>query len=202
MQFEFKSDFPVQDDACKQATGKALADWFQIIEANGLSTKRRDAIQHIYNETGRGKDVWWPTTIWVEFERARGIVQRDGRAEGYNICCTKGFKQTPAEIFAHLRHEAAFAQWVQGWSGALVEGAPFTCGVCSGAVGRIRDGKDLRLLWQSPGCGVTDVEMMFVVAAGKTTLNIYHKRIASRDEADGLRRAWGQALDRLKALVG
>ncbi|MBI5608469.1 MAG: SRPBCC domain-containing protein [Deltaproteobacteria bacterium] len=202
MHFEFAPDFPVTDAACSLATGKPFAHWFQVIDSAGLASKRREAIQHIYNDTGRGKDVWWPTTIWVEFERARGIVQRDGRAEGYNICCTKGFKQTPAEIFVHLASEPALAKWVEGWSGALVEGTPFTCGPCKGTVGRIRDGKDLRLQWQSPGFGVTDVEMMFAVAAGKTTLNVYHKRIATRDEADGLRRAWGQALERLKPLVG
>ncbi len=37
---------------------------------------------------------------------------------------------------------------------------------------------------------------------GKTTINCYHKRIATRAEADGLRRAWGEALDRLKARAG
>ncbi len=201
MDIQFAPDFPVTDEACVEATAKPMAYWFARIEAEGLASKRRDAIQLIYNETNRGKDVWWPTTLWVEYERCKGIVQKDGRPEGYNICCTKGFKQAPDEIFPHFATESAIQAWVTGWSGAMVEGTAFACGPCTGKVGRIRPAKDVRLTWQSPGFGPSEVEMQFNVMGGKTTINVYHKRLSTRDEADGMRRAWGAALDRLKALV-
>lgn len=202
MQVDYESDFPVTDEACVAATGKPFADWFRRIEAAGLADKRRDAIQLVYNETGRGKDVWWPTTIWVEFERVRGVVKKDGRPEGYNICCTKGFKETPEALFPHFASEAAFGAWVTGWSGAIADGAPFRCGDATGTVGRIRPAKDIRMVWSSPGRPPTEIEIQFAVMGGKTTINFYHKRIGTRAEADGLRRAWGAALDRLKARVG
>jgi len=201
MQIAFVPDVPETTEACAAATGKDFAGWFAQIEAAGFGNKRREAIQHIYDATGRGKDVWWPTTIWVAYERARGVVQRDGRAEGDNICCTKGFKAPVSEVFRHFASEAALQAWIPGWQGAVQEGAPFTCGACSGSVGRVRLDKDLRMSWQSPGFGPTDVEVQFNDVKGKLTVNIYHKRIASRAEADGLRRAWGEALDRLKGLV-
>jgi hypothetical protein len=56
--------------------------------------------------------------------------------------------------------------------------------------------------WSSPSYAPTEIEVQFNVMAGKTTVNLYHKRITTRAEADGLRRAWGEALDRLKARVG
>lgn len=202
MNVELRPDHPVTDEACRAATGRSFADWYTFIDAAGLAKKRRDAIQLVYNETGRGKDVWWPTTIWVEMEKARGIVQKDGRPEGYNICCTKGFKQSPAELFPHFATEAAFGGWVGGWEGAMAEGAAFRCGAASGTVGRIRPDKDIRMTWLTPGRAPTDIEIQFTVMGGKTTVNIFHKRIPERDEADGLRRAWGEALDRLKAKVG
>ena len=202
MHVDYRPDAPVTDESCRAATGRSFAEWFAFIDAAGLAEKRRDAIQLVYNETGRGKDVWWPTTIWVELEKARGIVQKDGRPEGFNICCTKSFRQTPAELFPHFATEAAFGAWVPGWSGAIEEGAPFRCGDATGTVGRIRPAKDIRMKWASPGRAPTDIEIQFAVLGGKTTINFYHKRIASRDEADGLRRAWGDALDRLKARVG
>ena len=149
-----------------------------------------------------GKDVWWPTTIWVEYEATRGVVAKDGRPEGYNICCTKSFKVTPSELFPHSATEAAFAAWVPGWSGVMEEGAAFRCGDCSGQVGRLRTDKDIRMKWSSPSYAPTEIEVQFNVMAGKTTVNLYHKRITTRAEADGLRRAWGEALDRLKARVG
>ncbi len=202
MNVDYTSDYPVTDAACLAATGRSFADWFKEIENVGLSAKRREAIQHIYNATGRGKDVWWPTTIWVESERARGVVKKDGRPEGFNICCTKGFKQGPDLLFSHFESEEAFAAWVPGWSGKIEEGASFSCGEARGTVGRIRPGKDLRLAWQGPGFGPTEIEVQFVVADGKTTIQFYHKRIPSRAEADGLRRGWADALDRLKSRVG
>jgi hypothetical protein len=202
MKVDYTPDFPVTDEACRAATGRPLAEWYARIDAAGLADKRRDAIQLVYNETNRGKDVWWPTTIWVELERARGIVKKDGRAEGYNICCTKGFKQAPDEVFPHFASEAAFAAWVPGWQGAIAEGTPFRCGDAVGTVGRIRPAKDVRMTWQGPGYPPTEIEIQFNVIGGKTTINFYHKRIQTRDEADGLRRAWGEALDRLKARVG
>jgi len=203
MKLELRADHPVTPEACKAATGKTFAEWFDTIEGAGLQAKRRDAIQLVYDATGRGKDVWWPTTIWVEYERARGVVvKKDGRPEGYNICCTKSFKQTPAEIFPHFATEAAFAAWVGDWAGAMVEGSKFTCAGCTGVVGRIRADKDIRMTWDTPGHGPSEIEVQFAVMGGKTTINFYHKRLATRDEADGLRRAWGEALDRLKARVG
>ena len=75
MHVDYTPDFPVTDDSCRAATGRTFAEWGAYIEAAGMAEKRRDAIQAVYNETGRGKDVWWPTTIWVEFERARGVVE-------------------------------------------------------------------------------------------------------------------------------
>lgn len=202
MHVAYTPDFPVTDVACKAATGRSFADWYALIDGAGLATNRRDAIQLVYNETGRGKDVWWPTTIWVEFERARGIVKKDGRAEGYNICCTKGFKLAPADLFPHFATQEALGAWVTGWTGEVTEGGRFRCGDASGTVGRIRANKDIRLDWQGPGFSPTEIEIQFTVLGDKTTINIFHKRIATRAEADGLRRAWGVALDHLKRRVG
>ena len=202
MHVDQRPDFPVTDEACRAATGRNFSEWFAFIDAAGFQDKRRQAIELVYTEAGRGKDVWWPTTIWVELERAHVVVKKDGRPEGYNICCTKSFKLGPAELFPHFATEAAFGAWVTGWSGAITEGATFTCGEAGGTVGRVRDSKDIRMTWTSPGRGPTEIEIQFNVVADKTTINFYHKRIDTRDEADGLRRAWAGALDRLKARVG
>ena len=79
MDITFAPDSAVDDASCKAATGKTFAERAALIDERGLGGKVRDAIQLIYDQTGRGKDVWWPTTIWVEYERRRGIVKKDGR---------------------------------------------------------------------------------------------------------------------------
>ena len=199
MDISFTPDFAVDDASCEAATGKTYAEWAALLAERGLPDQRREAINLIYDQTGRGKDVWWPTTIWVELERQRGVVKKDGRGEGYNICCTKGFKLTPEEVFQAFASAAEVDSWVGGWQGEISEGASFSVAGCSGTVGRIRPGKDLRLSWQSPGFEPSEIEIQLTAAAGKTTVNINHKRLQTRAEADGLRRAWGAALDRLKA---
>jgi Activator of Hsp90 ATPase homolog 1-like protein. len=45
------------------------------------------------------------------------------------------------------------------------------------------------------------VEIKFQPAPGKTTVMVTHDRLQTREEADGLRAAWGEALERLKKLV-
>ncbi len=62
-------------------------------------------------------------------------------------------------------------------------------------------GKTIRLVWKDPSAPGTPVEVKFQPATGKTTVMITHDRLQTREEADGLRAAWGEALGRLKALV-
>ena len=174
-------------------------------EAQGeIAGKRREAISYLYDGTGRGKDLWWPTTIWVEKERREGVVQKDGRAEGYNICATK-------TIAAPV--EAVYAAWIgegpAAWWGDAPKVAPdASISDANGNVAkatRVRENKDLRYQWQTGGEGdVTGVDVAFVdKGKGKTGITLNHQRIQTREEADGLRRAWGEAFERLKkALEG
>lgn len=192
-------DKPVDDATCMAATGKTLAEWFAAIESFGPEKGRREVINWLYDETGRGKDVWWPTTIWVEFERAKGIVnKKDGLAEGYNICVTKTITASPEAVYKAFTDPAH-----SGWLGANAasEGATYTdAGGNSGTWLRLRPGKDVRIAWQTKGVDTpTQVDAMFVEKGGKTGITLNHQRIQTRDEADGLRAAWSAAFDRLKA---
>jgi hypothetical protein len=44
------------------------------------------------------------------------------------------------------------------------------------------------------------VDVMFQDNKGKCLMNVMTSRIQTRDEADGLRNAWSEALTRLKSL--
>lgn len=78
VKYDFRPDSPEDDDACLAATGKTYDQWFAAIEAAGLSSKRREGIQMIYDATGRGKDVWWPTTVAVNHKRIATRAEADG----------------------------------------------------------------------------------------------------------------------------
>jgi hypothetical protein len=60
----------------------------------------------------------------------------------------------------------------------------------------------IKLDWmQADAAPDTPVEVKFQPAGAKTTVMVQHDRLQTRADADGLRRAWGEALDRLKAVV-
>jgi len=185
MQVDLVSDFPVTDEACKATTGKTFGQWIATIDARGIGKGRREVIQWLYDETGRGKDVWWATTIWVEYERSKGVVvKKDGLAEGYNICVTKSVSAPVAAAFS------AFSSVVESCGNAAV-------------LLRVREDKDLRFSWQTSGVpDKTLVDVTFLDSGkGKTAIAIMHTRIQTRAESDGLRNAWTKVLNDLKARV-
>lgn len=198
MKVNLAPDNPINDEACKQATGKTIDQWISAVQANpAFEGKRRDAIQWMYAEMGTKGDVWWPTTLWVEMERRAGKVQKDGRPEGYHICVTKTIAAPVEKVYD------AFAKDMSPWysDAKLASDSSFSDGDGNKATAtRVRENKDLRYKWLTAGVeGETDVEVVLQDKGnGKTGLLLNHMRIPSREEADGLRRAWGEAFDRLK----
>lgn len=195
MKIELTPDFPVTEDACHSATGRTISQWIEALEAQGDSLRtRRDAIQWLYAEMK--KDPWWSVTVWVEMERRKGIVKKDGKGEGYNICSTKTVNAPLSKVYAAFAGPGDLA-----WFGGKAE-SDHSLKSSEGHAGqaiRVRADKDLRYAWQTVGMpDPTEVDVMFAEKGGKTGITLNHNRIPTREEADGLRRAWGEALSRLK----
>ena len=198
MKVELKPDFEVSDASCKECTGKSLAEWSEALKAASPAS-RREAIQYLYGEMN--KDPWWPTTAWVEHEKRLNVLQKDGKAEGYNICVTKSVK-APASTVYEAFTGPSLTEWI-GEGASFEEGGRFEDGDGNGGeVLRARPGKDLRFAWATTGSqDSSQVDVMFAEKDGKTGITLNHGRIQSRAEADGLRRAWGDALTKLKAIL-
>ncbi len=181
MKIDLKPDHEVSDASCKASTGKTFAEWFAWIESEHPGQGRREIIRVIYEETGRGSDVWWPTTIWVEYEAHKGVVKKDGSAEGYTICSTKTIAAPVDAIYALMAGTAAEGDKYSDPDGNAGEWL------------RLRPGKDVRLGWKTAGVeSGTMVDCTFVdKGKGKTLVTLTHSKIQTRAEADGLRNAWG-----------
>lgn len=205
MLVEYKSDFPVTEAACKKATGKGLKEWFAALDAKPeLNQKRRDAVSWMAESIGAtSTDIWWATTIWVEYERAHKVVnKKDGRAEGYNICSTKTIAAPVADVFAAWTDAGALAEWFgAGVNLDLTDGGKWNDGDGnSGEYLRIRDNKDLRFTFNHADAEAPTLVDVTIAdkGKGKSGLTLMHQRIQNRPEADGLRNAWSQAFERLK----
>ena len=196
MKVELRPDFEVSDESCKNCTGRTLKEWSAALDAASPAT-RRDAVQFLYGEMN--KDAWWPTTAWVEHEKLKGIVQKDGRGEGYNICVTKSIASPIADVYEAFTG-ADLAKWF-GDAAKFEEAGRIEDGDGNGGdMLRARKDKDLRFTWKTAGLDDdSQVDVAFADNKGKTGITLNHGRIQSRAEADGLRRAWGEALTRLKA---
>lgn len=203
MKIELRPDRPVDDTSARADTGKSLAEWFAALDAFGGPAKGRREIGNLLIFTHK-LDPWWSSTLNIEYEAARQVVDKDGRPKGYMICPTKTIKASPEACYDAFASAAQLDRWFgDGNRLELVEGGAWSNADGNRAtIRKLSPGKSLRLLWTQPEAAPdTPVEVKFQPAGAKTTVMISHDRLQSRAEADGLRRAWGEALDRLKKVL-
>lgn len=201
MKVDNTPDYPVTDEACQSATGKTFADWFAHLDSiDGLKIGRRESVMTMLPPN---KDPWWPTTIFVEYEASKGVKKKDGLAEGFTICVTKTINAPVEKVYATWTDAAHFSQMFDdNGQQDVTEGGSLSCDAgCKATFTRVRENKDLRMTWEHPGCTAPMVvDVQFQDNKGKTLMNVMTSRIQTRAESDGLRNAWSEALNRLKAL--
>lgn len=202
MKVTLRSEKVVSDENVKMETGKSFAEWWKALDVFGGPAKgRREIGAYLYGELK--VDAWWSATLQVEYERHKGVVEKDGRGKGYTICATKSVKATPERCW----ETCASGKALDAWFGPKNELDLKAGGSLANADGNAADvkgvtpGKTIRLIWKDPSAPGTPVEIKFQPAAGKTTVMVTHDRLQTREEADGLRAAWGEALERMKKLV-
>jgi uncharacterized protein YndB with AHSA1/START domain len=193
----------IDDSTAKQKTGKTLKQWYAVLDAGGgLALGRRELVSLIYDQAA--KDVWWSTTIVIEYERAKGQKEKDGRPTGYSICSTKTIEAPLKSVFAAFGDAKPLDQWLGSKTKLQFEdGGTLKNGDGDSAtIVRIRPNKDLRLAWHGKLAPDTTVDVMFAdKGKGKTGITLNHTRIQSRREADQIRAGWSTAFDALKALL-
>jgi len=203
MKVERKADHAVSESSCKSATGKSLAEWFEALDQHGgVALGRRVLSKWIEYE--HDVEPWWATTITNEYEIARGDLARDGKPKGYSICPTKSIKAGTKDCFGAFSTASALNQWFGPkneidlrdggrWRNADGNRATFK---------KINPGKNIRLIAEDEGLTwPTPVEIKFEGSGAKCTVMVAIERLQTRAEADGYRRAWAEALDKLKAFV-
>ncbi len=188
-------------EAIRKATGKSWDDWYGLMDKFGGAAKGRKALGEFLLKK-HGVDAWWTTTLIVEYEKARKVVEKDGQPKGYNICVTKAIKAKPAQVFDAFSSAAKLGKWLgAGTKLDFREGGSLeTAGGHRGSIKKINPGKLIRFTWEGQRHAAGElVEVKLQPSGEKCSVILTHDRIQTRDAADGLRTAWGQALDTLKA---
>lgn len=198
MKIELRSDKPL--DAIHAETGRSLDEWFALLDAFGGPAKGRREIGNHLLATYR-IDPWWVATLNIEYEAHHGLREKDGKPKGYMVCATKSIKAPAQACFDAFASAKALDRWLG--SGHVLDfrdGGELRNGDGNLAtLRRINPGKTIKLVWQQADAAAgTPVEVKFEPVGAKTTVMVTHDRLQTRADADGLRRAWGAALDRLK----
>lgn len=201
MNFTLKSEHNVTNEAAKSATGKTLDQWFaELDKADGLKLGRREINNRLYAQK---LDPWWCATIAVEYEKHHDIRKKDGLYEGYFVCATKTIAAPPADVFKACASGEELSKWFgNGTRADVKDGGSFQNNDGDkGTFLRVRQNKDIRMTFENVGLSApTQVDVQLQdKGKGKTGVLVNHTRIQTREEADGLRAAWGKALDQLKA---
>ena len=194
----------LSEESVKSATGRTWKEWFAILDKRGGTAQGRRLItDFLYGECKL--DIWWCATLNVEYEAARGAVEKDSRPKGYMICATKTIAAPVDKAYDSWITSEALNRWFSTKNkGEVVDGGRYSnADGDAGLFKRVRKNKDLRFTWENaahtPG-SIVDVTFQDK-GKGKTLITVTHDRIQTRPEADGLREGWGQALDRLKTVL-
>lgn len=202
MKYKLEPDHPVTNEAAKAATGKTLDQWFsQLDKQDGLKQGRRAINTNLYEQK---VDPWWCTTIAVEYEKKHDVRKKDGLYEGYFICSTKTIAAPVKDVYDAWTDNTKLSEWFGAATKADVkdDGKYQNKDGDRGTFLRVRPNKDLRFSFENAAFSApSQVDVQFQdKGKGKTGLLVNHARIQDRGEADGLRSAWAEALNKLKAL--
>ncbi len=199
MQVELRAQHEPNDETAQAHTGRTLTEWFQAIDAQGGTAQGRRAIGEFLLREHK-VDAWWTSTITVEYEKARGLLEKDGRPKGYSICVTKNVAAPAARVWRAFTTPAELSTWLgAGMTSEAKEGETFANADGNrGTYLRLSPPKTLRFTWHGGACTQSSVEVKLQDKDGKCGITLNHERIATRAEADGLRTGWGRALQRLK----
>ncbi len=202
MKYKLEADHPITDAEAQAATGNTLAQWFaELDKLDGLKQGRSAVNKHL---VARKVEPWWCTTIAVEYEKHHGARRKDGLYEGYFVCSTKTIAAPLATVFAAWSDNESLRQWFGDATTAEVKdgGKYENKDSDQGTFLRVRKDKDLRLTFENPAFSApTQVDVQFQdKGKEKTGVTLSHTRIQTRAEADGLRAAWAETLDRLKTI--
>ncbi|UHQ19305.1 SRPBCC domain-containing protein [Lysobacter sp. KIS68-7] len=203
MKIDLRSDKPLDEATTWLETGRTAEDWFALLDTLGGPDLGRQAIgDHLRAEFAL--DPWWIDTLLVEYERARGAKETDGRALGYAIDVERRIDASPRACFDAFATGAALDHWFgtdneidfrDGGAWANADGN-------RAVLRKVVAPKSIVLTWhQSDAAPNTPVELHFVAAGNATDVKVMQERLQTRPEADGLRRAWSEALARLQATL-
>lgn len=170
----------MSDAAVKAKTGCTWEKWVWALDSAGAADMSHRAIAEMVHGTFKVPD-WWAQTVTVGYERIKGLRQIGQRRTGeYEANRSKTFAVPVERLFQAFAHARMRKKWLPGISVTVRKATP---------------SRSVRMTWDD----ATSVEVWLIAkGASKSSAQIQHRKLASREDAARRKAYWG---DRLAALA-
>jgi hypothetical protein len=164
----------MSDASIKKGSGREWSEWVKVLDAYGNKEHRLMA-EHI---SSLGVPGWWTQTVVVGYERIRGLRARGQRRSGtWEASKSKTFSVPVARLFKAWSEAKTRKKWLPEKVTVRSTSSP----------------KSMRMTWED---GRT-VSLWFTDKGAKSAVAVQHVGLASKEEADRLKKFWAQRLNAL-----
>ena len=174
----------MSDDAVKAKTGRDWGEWVRVLDAIGAATmSHRDIARRVHDEFGAGD--WWGQTVTVGYERIRGLRAIGQRRTGsWEAAKSRTYPVPLAALYAAWADARKRVRWLPGVKLSVRKATPE---------------RSMRITWDDG----SSVELWFTSkGASKSTVQLQHTKLASKDDATQRKAYWGERLDALGEHLG
>jgi len=171
----------MSDASVKKATGCTWERWVRSLDKWGAATKSHREIVAMVSTFGAPD--WWTQMVTVGYERIRGLRDKGQRRDGgYEASKSRTFDVPVRRVFAEFASDRARARWLDKNVTVKSATAP----------------KRMRLAFPD---GTSAVVGFVPKGPAKTIVAIQHEKLRDRAAIETMKKAWGDAFERLSDLV-
>jgi hypothetical protein len=173
----------VGTEAVLRATGRAWDEWLTVLDRAGAKALPHKEIALLLSRKFSVPD-WWSQMVTVGYEQARGLRVVNQNTQGFAASASRTVATSLDALFQAWSDPRLRERWLPD---APVE------------VRRSTDGKSMRLAWTK---GDSSVEVgFFAKGDAKSMVAVQHGKLAKAADVKRQKAYWGDALERLKALL-
>lgn len=178
---EFADIAGMSDEAVKAKTGKDWVQWVAALDQHDCATLSHAQIAKLVGEHWPEIGGWWAQSVTVSYERIRGL-----RVKGQ--LCTGDFAASRSKTYpvSVQRLFEAFGEERDAWIGTPTE------------VRTATPHRSVRLTWPD---GTIVAAWFTDKGPDKSSVAIQHDKLESEARREAEKRAWGERLKRLAAVV-
>lgn len=191
----------VSDAAVRKATGKAWAEWLQILDGLGAAELSHKDIVLLLRARGLIESSWWRQTVTVGYEKARGRrVLGETCDAGFQVGVSKTLPIPCDAAWALITRPAGRKHWLGTVPRMRFEkGTAYT--TAEGSTGEIRTiapGKRIRLTWHPTALKTASTLQITLTPKGeKTVIGIHQEKLRNAKEREAMKAHWQNVLSAL-----